>query len=148
MNAPSSFGASATVRLAGEIAHEGDRVCDGPVSKTWPNLSFAIERPEMTRPNRGKTACSMPRQSSDIIGEFPVSFTFTHINARSGTAHIGRNRPLKSTRRSGLLTAGAPAHSLPMGSKSRESIYGASIRASAERAKEARKEADRAELFA
>jgi ribosomal protein S27E len=30
-----------------------------------------------------------------------------------------------------------------MGSKSRESIYGASIRASAERAKEARKEADR-----
>ena len=30
-----------------------------------------------------------------------------------------------------------------MGTKSRESIYGASIRASAERAKEARKEADR-----
>jgi hypothetical protein len=35
------------------------------------------------------------------------------------------------------------AHSCRMGTKSRESIYGSSIRASAERAKEARKEADR-----
>jgi hypothetical protein len=35
------------------------------------------------------------------------------------------------------------AHSSAMGTKSRETIYGASIRASAERAKEARKEADR-----
>jgi hypothetical protein len=36
-----------------------------------------------------------------------------------------------------------PAHSAGMGTKSRESIYGSSIRASAERAREARKEADR-----
>jgi hypothetical protein len=35
------------------------------------------------------------------------------------------------------------AHSSATGTKSRETIYGASIRASAERAKEARKEADR-----
>ena len=36
-----------------------------------------------------------------------------------------------------------PTHSMWMGTRSRESIYGASIRASAERAKAARKEADR-----
>jgi hypothetical protein len=35
------------------------------------------------------------------------------------------------------------AHSAAMGTKSRESIYGGSVRHSAERAKEARKEADR-----
>jgi hypothetical protein len=43
---------------------------------------------------------------------------------------------------SGLPIPARPAHSGVMGTKSRESIYGASIRASAERAKEARKEAD------
>jgi hypothetical protein len=36
-----------------------------------------------------------------------------------------------------------PAHPLAMGSKSRETIYGASVRAAAERATEARKQADR-----
>ena len=36
-----------------------------------------------------------------------------------------------------------PAHSRVMGTKSRESIYGSSIRASAERAKEARRQADK-----
>jgi hypothetical protein len=36
-----------------------------------------------------------------------------------------------------------PAHPLEMTTKSRQRIYGASIRASAQRAKEARKEADR-----
>jgi hypothetical protein len=35
------------------------------------------------------------------------------------------------------------AHPSAMGTKSRETIYGSSIRASAERAREARKEADR-----
>jgi hypothetical protein len=44
---------------------------------------------------------------------------------------------------SGLPIAAAPAHSCPMDTKSRESIYGASIRASAERAAAARKDADR-----
>jgi hypothetical protein len=42
-----------------------------------------------------------------------------------------------------LLTPRDPAHPVAMGTKSRETIYGSSIRASAERAKEARKEADR-----
>jgi hypothetical protein len=37
---------------------------------------------------------------------------------------------------------GVRAHSLAMGTKSRETIYGGSVRASAERAAEARKEAD------
>jgi hypothetical protein len=52
-------------------------------------------------------------------------------------------RATESTRCSGLPIVITPAHSTPMGTRSRESIYGASIRASAERAKQARKEADR-----
>jgi hypothetical protein len=44
---------------------------------------------------------------------------------------------------SGLLVLCCPAHPLQMGTKSRETIYGASVRAAAERATEARKEADR-----
>ena len=44
---------------------------------------------------------------------------------------------------SGLPALRGRAHFLPMGTKSRETIYGASIRAAAERATEARKEADR-----
>ena len=43
---------------------------------------------------------------------------------------------------SGLPVGRGPAHPLVMGTKSRETIYGASIRA-AERAAEARKDADR-----
>jgi hypothetical protein len=45
--------------------------------------------------------------------------------------------------RSGLPMSGGPAHPLAMGTKSRETIYCASIRAAAERTTEARKEADR-----
>jgi hypothetical protein len=45
--------------------------------------------------------------------------------------------------RAGLLIEARLAHSCPMGTKSRESIYGSSIRHSAERAAEARKNADR-----
>jgi hypothetical protein len=44
---------------------------------------------------------------------------------------------------SNLPTLGDPAHPFAMGTKSRETIYGASIRAAAERAVEARKEADK-----
>jgi hypothetical protein len=44
---------------------------------------------------------------------------------------------------SGLPVHRVAAHPLAMGSKSRETIYGASVRAAAERATEARKEADR-----
>jgi hypothetical protein len=55
----------------------------------------------------------------------------------------GDGLPGQSTNSSGLPFAASSAHSSRMGTKSRESIYGASIRASAERAKEARKEADR-----
>jgi hypothetical protein len=44
---------------------------------------------------------------------------------------------------SGLPCSSWPGDPLAMGTKSRESIYGASIRAAAERATEARKEADR-----
>src|SRR5258708_3355485 len=51
--------------------------------------------------------------------------------------------PSTSARPSGLPTWSSAAHHRPMSTKSRESIYGASIRASAERAKEARKNADR-----
>jgi hypothetical protein len=43
---------------------------------------------------------------------------------------------------SGLLQRHAPAIPLAMGSKSRETIYCASVRAAAERATDARKEAD------
>ena len=44
---------------------------------------------------------------------------------------------------SGLPLQRGPAILPPMGTKSRETIYGASIRAAAERAKEARQESDR-----
>jgi hypothetical protein len=44
---------------------------------------------------------------------------------------------------SGLPTRIAPGHSQVMTTKSRETIYGASVRAAAERAAEARKQADR-----
>ena len=44
---------------------------------------------------------------------------------------------------SGLPVHRGRAHSVTMGTKSRETLYGASIRAAAERATEARKEADR-----
>jgi hypothetical protein len=44
---------------------------------------------------------------------------------------------------SGLPVPRGPAHALLMGTKSRETIYGTSVRATAERAAEARKEADR-----
>jgi hypothetical protein len=44
---------------------------------------------------------------------------------------------------SGLPARRRQAHLLAMGSKSRETIYGASVRAAAERAAEVRKEADR-----
>jgi hypothetical protein len=44
---------------------------------------------------------------------------------------------------SGLPVGRGPAHPLVMGTKSRETIYGGSVRAAAERATEARKEADR-----
>jgi len=43
----------------------------------------------------------------------------------------------------GLPVPRGPAHPLAMGTKSRETIYGGSVRAAAERATEARKEADR-----
>src|SRR5258706_16330589 len=44
---------------------------------------------------------------------------------------------------SGLPILAHQAHSANMGTKSRDYIYGSTIRATAERAKEARKEADR-----
>ena len=44
---------------------------------------------------------------------------------------------------SGLPVPRGPAHPVGMGTKSRETIYGASVRAAAERALEARKKADR-----
>jgi hypothetical protein len=51
--------------------------------------------------------------------------------------------PHQSTSRCGLPKPTGWGHARAMGTKSREQIYGSSIRASAERAKEARKEADR-----
>jgi hypothetical protein len=59
-----------------------------------------------------------------------------------------RPQPLAPMRLSTAIGSGLPmppakGHPCAMGTKSRESIYGSSIRASAERAKEARKEADR-----
>jgi hypothetical protein len=50
---------------------------------------------------------------------------------------------ISSPSRSSLPIDAGLTHSCPMGTKSRESIYGASIRASAELAKEVRKEADK-----
>jgi hypothetical protein len=57
--------------------------------------------------------------------------------------HGFRRFPPQSTSRSGLPVSACRAHPAAMGTKSRQSIYGASIRASAERAAEARKVADR-----
>ena len=59
-----------------------------------------------------------------------------------------RAQPLAPMRLSTAIGSGLPmpdakGHSGAMGTKSRESIYGFSIRASAERAKEGRKKADR-----
>jgi hypothetical protein len=51
--------------------------------------------------------------------------------------------PSTTARSSGLPVAPGAAHPRTMGSKSRETIYGASVRAAAERATEARKNADR-----
>jgi hypothetical protein len=51
--------------------------------------------------------------------------------------------PTQSTSRSGLWTSVHRAHPCAMGTKSRETIYGSSVRASAERAAAARKQADR-----
>jgi hypothetical protein len=62
--------------------------------------------------------------------------TFQH--PRSAVAICG-----SGSIRSGLPIDARLAHSSLMGTKSRESIYGSSIRHSAERAAEARKEADR-----
>jgi hypothetical protein len=50
--------------------------------------------------------------------------------------------PAQSTIRSGLPIRVGRAHPFGMGTKSRETIYGSSVRASAARAKEARKKAD------
>src|ERR1700688_3391506 len=52
-------------------------------------------------------------------------------------------RSIPSPIRSGLSIEAMLAHCRQMGTKSRESIYGSSVRHSAERAAEARKEADR-----
>ena len=51
--------------------------------------------------------------------------------------------PLSTATGSGLPLRAGPAILPRMGTKSRESIYGTSVRAAAERAKEARKQADR-----
>jgi hypothetical protein len=50
---------------------------------------------------------------------------------------------LSTASRSGLPVHRGRAHSVAMGTKSRETLYGASIRAAAERATQAQKEADR-----
>src|SRR4249919_1875156 len=50
---------------------------------------------------------------------------------------------LSTATHSGLPVPDGPAHPLAMGTKSRETIYGISVRAAAERATEARKQADR-----
>ncbi|MGV7218850.1 hypothetical protein SO180_36940, partial [Bradyrhizobium sp. UFLA05-112] len=50
---------------------------------------------------------------------------------------------LSTAIRSGLPAPDRSSHPLAMGTKSRETIYGASVRAAAERATEARQEADR-----
>jgi hypothetical protein len=60
----------------------------------------------------------------------------------SNLAPIGWVSP-KAARSSGLPPPARLAHSSGIGTKSRESIYGSSIRASAERAAAARKEADK-----
>jgi hypothetical protein len=49
----------------------------------------------------------------------------------------------KAARPSGMPPPARLAHAPGMGTKSRESIYGAAIRASGERAQQARKEADK-----
>jgi hypothetical protein len=61
---------------------------------------------------------------------------------------LQRSRRLRASRRdpairSGLPVPAADGHPVAMGIKSRESTYGASVRAAAERAAEARKEADK-----
>jgi hypothetical protein len=63
-------------------------------------------------------------------------------NSGAGVASVVPG-PLSTAICSGLPARRRRAHLLAMGSKSRETIYGGSVRAAAERATEARKEADR-----
>jgi hypothetical protein len=66
-----------------------------------------------------------------------------HDDLRDGSTGPKRRSPPQSTSRSGLPIPASRANCWAMGTKSRESLYGSSIRASAERAAEARKQADR-----
>jgi hypothetical protein len=63
-------------------------------------------------------------------------------NSGAGVASVVSGTPSTAIC-SGLPVPGGPAIFSRMGTKSRETIYGASVRAAAERAAEARKEADR-----
>src|SRR5437763_241485 len=92
-------------------------------------------------------------------GALPISPQFAMRSAETGrvstdtntsqgnspsTTFAASDPPARQTAKgSGLPMTAGRGHSRPMGTKSRESIYGSSIRASAERAAAARKQADR-----
>jgi hypothetical protein len=77
-----------------------------------------------------------PKLGTHADDIYPRSPTYQH--PRSAAVACG-----SEPSRSGLPIEPTLAHSSEMGTKSRESIFGSSIRHSAERAAEARKEADR-----
>jgi hypothetical protein len=125
-------------------------------STTEDAASCMISRAFMPSSN---AACLMsfhePRSSRDSIAFWirlaaPVrksaaqSMSLLHASMKPISPSLGMGlRPSTPAKPSGLLAPSAAAHHQPMSTKSRESIYGSSIRASAERAKEARKNADR-----
>ena len=96
---------------------------------SMPAISQAAKRLHRMLPRHGT------RRPYTSTTAMPVPVTTTDVGSRRS--------PPQSTRRSGLPRPADRGHLWAMGTKSRESIYGSSIRASAERAAEARKQADR-----
>jgi hypothetical protein len=70
-------------------------------------------------------------------------YSFPAVTSSAVRYRLNLGVPPQFTSRSALPAPAIRAHSRVMGTKSRETVYGSSIRASAERAAEARKEADR-----
>jgi hypothetical protein len=106
--------------------------------KTAP-FPVALRRFDSAFGPRFDAACPPPARRSPSPKCAPVAFGSLVVPP----ARVRSSAPPKSTRRSGLPIADDRGHPWAMSTKSRESIYGCSIRSSAERAKEARKEADR-----
>ena len=104
--------------------------------KTAP-FPVALRRFDSAFGPRFDAACPPPARRSPSPKCAPVAFGSPVVPP--ARVRSSARCPPKSTRRSGLPIADDRGHPWAMSTKSRESIYGCSIRSSAERAKEARK---------